>query len=137
MKPKTAVWWAEFVYDDRPTPFETSFLAALDPRGLDLACWYHQDGDGAPWMLVSLDLCEDDRVSRTLRIDVDESGIRGGESPACLNWDHGVRAEAAEIGLTPPGGLSMSGSDVAALGTAASAWFWERSKSLEAGLTPR
>lgn len=67
--------------------------------------WLHADDDGTPWLLVSLDIVEDHAVRDTLRLDFDERGIRGGWSPACLDWDDGMRAEEALIELSGPDGL--------------------------------
>lgn len=41
----------------------------------------------------------------TLRIDFDGNSVRGGVSPANLNWDDGVRAADAGIDTRPPHGL--------------------------------
>ncbi|WP_191093755.1 hypothetical protein [Nocardia colli] len=38
-------------------------------------------------------------------VDYDGISLRGGWSPACLNWDDGVRAGDAGIDTSPPQGL--------------------------------
>jgi hypothetical protein len=91
-----------------PTDGETKFagtLLTLMP-GLDL--WLHADDDGTPWLCVSRDFVVDRTVCDTLRLDFDAAGIRGGWSPASLNWDGGIRAEAAGIDLRTPEGIDRS-----------------------------
>ena len=70
---------------------------ALNVRWPGLACWLHQDADGTPWLLVARDFPGNDVVHDTLRLDFDATGINGGGSPACINWDSGVRAGPAGI----------------------------------------
>jgi hypothetical protein len=56
---------------------------------------------------VSHDLVIGNAVHDTLRLDFDDAGIRGGWSPANLNWDGEVRAEAADIDTTGPDGINV------------------------------
>ncbi|TWP53535.1 hypothetical protein FKR81_06175 [Lentzea tibetensis] len=112
-----------------PTQAELDFataLTALVPRqNCWLDFWLHADGDGTPWLLVSHDVIEDRAVLATLRLDFDENGIRGGWSPACLNWDDGVRAEAAQIDVSGPDGLDLraAGHTAEEMALRAAEWF--------------
>lgn len=83
----------------QPTPAESSFADALNALQPGLDYWLHQDADGIPWLLVSLDFTEANVVHDNLRLDFDGTGIRGGWSPAFLNWDYGVRAGSAGINI--------------------------------------
>jgi hypothetical protein len=76
---------------------ETAFLAAILPDRPWLHVWRHEDADGTPWLIVSLDIAQDGAIARTWRLDFDGDSILGGRSPAFLNWDSGVRARAAGI----------------------------------------
>ncbi|RSN60572.1 hypothetical protein DMH01_14825 [Amycolatopsis sp. WAC 04182] len=107
------------------TKAERVFAISLDALVPGLDYWLHADGDGTPWLLVSLDVVEDNAVLATLRLDFDERGIRGGWSPACLNWDDGVRAEEALIELSGPDGVihPADGASVEDLARRAAEWF--------------
>lgn len=107
------------------TKAERVFAILLDALVPGLDYWLHADDDGTPWLLVSLDIVEDNAVLATLRLDFDERGIRGGWSPACLNWDDGVRAEEALIELAGPDGLiyPADGASVEDLARRAAEWF--------------
>ena len=59
--------------------------------------WLHVDDDGAPWMMISLDVLNDHGIVAVLRADYDDTGVIAGHGPACLNWDGGVRARNAGI----------------------------------------
>jgi hypothetical protein len=85
------------------TDREVTFLAALlrDRPWLDV--WRHEDDDGTPWLIVSLDVVEDRTIVDTWRLDFDGSSILGGRSPASLNWDDGVRAHAAGVDASDAG----------------------------------
>lgn len=111
--------------DGGPTDAELAFAMSLNTLVAGLDYWLHNDDDGTPWLLVSLDLVEDNAVRDTLRLDFDERGIRGGWSPACLNWDDGVRAEDALINLSEPDGLSHAADGASAqdLVRRAAEWF--------------
>jgi hypothetical protein len=88
-----------------PTEAEAEFVAVLDGLVPGLDYWL-LGGDGeAAWLLVSSDFVVGDAVRDTLRLDFDPAGIRGGWSPAFLNWDGDVRADAAGIDTTGPDGI--------------------------------
>ncbi|GAB3148121.1 hypothetical protein GCM10027290_32370 [Micromonospora sonneratiae] len=109
--------------DSEPTPDETTFfhhLSALVP-GLD--DWYHADDDGGLWMMASYDFTANNAVCATLRVDYDGQKLRGGWSPACLNWDDGVRAEEALISTASPEGLHLDDLGPYDAAVAAAAWF--------------
>jgi hypothetical protein len=88
-----------------PTSDETRFLAPLKERVPGVDDWYHEDADGAPWMIVSYDFVTDNVVRATLRVDYDGHSLRGCWSPAFLNWDDGVRAEGEHFDTGLPDGL--------------------------------
>ncbi len=109
--------------DGEVTAEEASFFADLGKRVLGVDDWYHVDSDGTPWMIISYDFVVDSVVRDTLRLDFDGSSLRGGWSPAFLNWDDGVRAEAAGMDTDPPDGLwiqDLTGRDTT---TIAATWF--------------
>jgi hypothetical protein len=109
--------------DSEPTPDEALFFRHLSSLVPGLDDWYHADDDGGLWMMASYDFITDNTVHATLRVDYDGRRLRGGWSPACLNWDGGVRAEEALINTSSPDGLHLDdlGPDDAAV--AAAAWF--------------
>jgi len=80
-----------------PTEADAEFAGELERLCPGLDYWLHEDGDGVPWLMVSMDLVVGNAVRDTLRLDFDAVGIRGGWSPAFLNWDAEMRAEAAGI----------------------------------------
>ncbi|QIS10609.1 hypothetical protein [Nocardia arthritidis] len=89
-----------------PTPDEQSFFAALRTQVAAIDDWYHADDDGTLWVIASLDLVDrNGHIHDTLRVDYDGTSLRGGWSPAGLNWDDGVRATSAGIDTSPPDGL--------------------------------
>jgi hypothetical protein len=106
------------------TQSEERFAAALEALSPGLDYWLHHDGRG-DWLLVSWDFVEENTVRATLRLDVDESGFRGGWSPSLLNWDDGMRAEDAEISTVGPDGVSEATKDRSPeeLAEAAALWF--------------
>ena len=107
-----------------PTPDEARFIDGFG-RSIEFYCdaWLHEDEDGTPWMMVSFDFTERGRIRKTLRLDFDGKTIRGGWSPAALNWDGGVRAEEAAVDCEPPDGIHVVGDSVDALAQAAATWF--------------
>lgn len=98
---------------DEPTPAEVEFTDALEERApMTLDFWLHEDPDGTPWLLVSLTFSggpTGTSVIKTLRLDFDAAGMRGGWSKANLNWDDGVRAEHAKVDFGPPDGIRVDG----------------------------
>ena len=114
------------MHDRAPTGQEASFFAALCDRVPNLQDWYHTDADGTPWMIVSYDLVVDNVVRATLRLDYDEQTLRGGWSPACLNWDDGIRAVEAGIDTDAPDGLLIRDPADPETTTIATTWFTER-----------
>jgi hypothetical protein len=111
--------------DDLPegrTPEEAAFISQLSSLRLALDYWLHVAADGSPWVIVSHDFVVKDRILDTLRLDFDGRAIRGGWSPAYLNWDDGVSAVDAGIDTNPPDGISVDGTPEE-LGRAASLWF--------------
>ena len=92
-----------------PTEDEAQFFAEVARRVPDVQDWYHQDADGTLWMTVSYDVVGPRGMTDTLRVDYDGVAVRGGVSPANLNWDDGVRAAAAGIDLASPQGMQVSG----------------------------
>jgi len=89
------------------TPREEAFLRQLlKSRSLDV--WLHEDEAGR-WLLVSKDVVEGGTIRATLRLDYDGSRIEGGWSPACLNWDDGVRARDAGVDIQGPDGIEADG----------------------------
>jgi hypothetical protein len=111
------------VRDEDPTEAETIFFALLSVQVPGLDDWYHQDDDGSPWMSVSRDFVVDNVVRKTLRLDYDGHSLRGGWSPAFLNWDDGVRAADADIDTSPPDGLTIDDVSVAEAAVTAAEWF--------------
>ncbi|TDP96794.1 hypothetical protein [Labedaea rhizosphaerae] len=107
------------------TDAELAFATTLNELLPGLDYWLYADDDGTPWLLVSLDIIDDNAVLDTLRLDFDERGIRGGWSPACLNWDSEMRAEAAGIDVSGPDGLVRQTIDspVEDLARRAAEWF--------------
>jgi hypothetical protein len=106
-----------------PEAAEADFATRLSARVDGLAFWLHEDRRG-PWLLVSLDVVTR-RETRTLRLDFDHDGLRGGWSPGNLNWDDGMRAEDAGVDTAPPDGLlrPAAGHTVDQLVDAAAAFF--------------
>jgi hypothetical protein len=108
---------------ERPlTKDEAEFLSLLYTDRPWLDVWRHQDADGTPWLIVSHDFTRGKHILRTLRLDFDGTAIRGGWSPASLNWDDGVRAEEAEVDWRSSEGLGRT-APVADLAQAAGEWF--------------
>ncbi|WP_410814035.1 hypothetical protein [Micromonospora sp. 067-2] len=109
--------------DSDPTPSEMDFFRSLSELVTGLHDWYHADDDGTPWMVASYDFVANDAIHATLRADYDGRSLRGGWSPACLNWDDGVRAADALIDTTPPEGLHLDNIAPHDAAAAAAAWF--------------
>ncbi len=105
------------------TEAENRFLATLLPGRPRLMVWPRSDVGGAPWLCVSLDFSEGNRIQRTLRLDFDGTSLRGGWSPGFLNWDDGVRAEDAGVDTLGPDGLALDTPDADEAGRTAGRWF--------------
>ena len=133
---------------DHPSAAEAEFIErieALMPRSLDFYFW--QDRDGTPWMIAFLSFSTGAyiysmtsnysegpeirrRLVKTLRLDFDSGGIRGGWSTDNMDWDANIRAEAAGVDMSSPDGISIMASDSTPdeIARAAAAWFqrhWE------------
>jgi hypothetical protein len=113
-----------------PTAAEADFigrLEALVPRALEFYFW--QDRDGSPWMIAFRGFSEmrgaDMVLVKTLRLDFDSRGVRGGWSTGNMDWDARIRAEAAGVDVDPPGGISIaaSGGTPGEMARAVAAWF--------------
>ena len=113
-----------------PTAAELEFAAALEGLLPGLDYWLHADADDVPWLLVSTDFVVAGAVRDTLRLDFDAAGVRGGWSPAFLNWDDGVCAETAGIDVAGPDGIRVSATDRSRgdLARAAAQWFIEHQR---------
>jgi hypothetical protein len=120
---------------EEPTAAEADFierLEALMPRSLEFYFW--QDRDGTPWMITFLSFSEmrgvDMGLVKTLRLDFDSRGVRGGWSTDNMDWDADIRAEAAGVDMNPPDGISIAASRSTSdeMARAVAAWFqrhWE------------
>ena len=113
-----------------PTAAEADFivrLEALMPRALEFC--FRQDPDGTPWMIAFDSFSEvrgaDMALIKTLRVDFDSGGARGGWSTNNMGWDAEIRAEEAGVDINPPGGISIaaSGSTPDEMVRAVAAWF--------------
>lgn len=117
---------------EAPTPREAEFMDALEeliPLALEFDLW--TDEDGTPWVMTYLGLlggADGRTIMRTLRLDFDSAGIRGGWSPYNMNGDAGVRAAKAGVDTSPPQGIAMAadGSTPAELARAAAEWYQRR-----------
>jgi hypothetical protein len=109
--------------DREPTATERIFFDELSALVPGLHDWYHDDPDGTPWTLISHDFMVGGGIRDTLRLDYDGKDLRGGWSPASLNWDSGVRAGDAQIDTTPPDGLSRDDVEPKEAAAIAAKWF--------------
>ncbi|GAA1580922.1 hypothetical protein GCM10009804_41900 [Kribbella hippodromi] len=109
--------------DREPTATERTFFDELSALVPGLHDWYHADPDGTPWMLVSHDFVAGGGIVRTLRADYDGNALRGGWSPANLNWDGGIRAHDAHIDTNPPAGLCHDNVEPNQAATITAQWF--------------
>ncbi|WP_280448898.1 hypothetical protein [Nocardia brasiliensis] len=112
------------VREQDPTPDEQRFFDALIAQVPEVDDWYHADEDGTLWVTVSLDFVDSTgHIRDTLRVDYDGISLRGGWSPACLNWDDGVRANNAGIDTAPPDGLHRDNVAPVRAAHVAAEWF--------------
>lgn len=112
--------------EEEPTPNETAFVQAVRRRVPEVQDWYHHDADGL-WVIVSLDLPIDGvAILETWRCDFDGKTLHGGRSPGFLNWDDGVRADAANIDFKGPLGLNIRVDDLTVAANQAASWFIAR-----------
>jgi hypothetical protein len=132
---------------EAPTAAEAEFGELLEelltPK---LGFYFWTDRDGAHWMVAYLTCVTGPhpgisgpypegqyRIIKTLRLDFDSAGIRGGWSTDNMDWDGDLRAEVAGVDTRPPEGISMpaAGNTPAELACAAAKWFerhWEEWK---------
>ena len=109
-----------------PTQGESDFIAEVQRLVPEVQEWFLEDPDGTPWVIVSYDLMGPSGMRDTLRVDYDGESIRGGVSPANLNWDAEVRATEAGIDLSPPNGIHAAGLSPVEAARAASTWLLAR-----------
>jgi hypothetical protein len=134
---------------EEPTAAEAEFTQLLDGLSrLNIDQNGFATDDRGPWMLLALHFCRDiggvDHIVKTLRLDFDDAGIRGGWSRCNLNGDEDFRAEYANVDTAPPNGISMSTADntMPELAQAALDWFqrhwdeWESVRNLPPKRTP-
>ena len=117
--------------EEARTAQERRFLLALPDGPPHLDVWPRADPDGTPWLCVSMDVVRDGQLHRTLRVDYDGRDLVGGDSPAHLNWDDGVRAGDAGIDTTPPEGISASGVEPEEAARLAAEWFRQHYEATE------
>jgi hypothetical protein len=115
---------------EEPTAAEAEFTQLLDSlSGLNIQQIGLATDDRGPWMLVALrfdrDIGGEDVIFKSLRLDFDAAGVRGGWSRYGLNGDEDFRAEDADVDTAPPNGISMSAADytMPELAQAAADWF--------------
>ena len=109
---------------------ECEFEAAVEAIGNPNIWFLYLTDDDGPWMMGILTFkrtYSDGEVwiTKILRLDFDEQGIRGGWSPYNLNGDDDIRAEYANVDTSPPDGISMSAAEhtIPELAQAAADWF--------------
>lgn len=136
-------------FREEPTAAEAEFIELLE--GLSRLNIYENGfatDDRGPWMLVVLhfdrDIGGEDCIVKTLRLDFDTAGIRGGWSRYNLNGDEDFRAEDMDVNTAPPDGISIpaAGHTMPELAQAAVDWFqrhwdeWEIVRNLPPKRTP-
>ncbi|MGC3955759.1 MAG: hypothetical protein QM804_16160 [Propionicimonas sp.] len=112
--------------NEEPTDDEEIFFDALEELVPGVQDWYHKDADGTLWMIASYDVPDVGVIHTTLRCDYDGARLLGGRSPGLLNWDDGVRAEAAGVETSGDSGLDVAVEDPMAAAQLAAQWFRER-----------
>lgn len=108
------------------TQAESDFIAQVQRLVPGIQEWFLEDPDGIPWVMVSFDVLGPRGMSDTLRVDYDGVSVRGGVSPAHLNWDAEVRATDAGIDLEPPKGVYAAGLSPIEAARTASTWILAR-----------
>lgn len=101
---------------DEPTAAEVKFKDLVEERlGLWLDHYWWSDADGTPWMVLYLAFLQgpegQQSLAKTLRLDFDSGGIRGGWSTGMMDWDSDLRAAAAGVDTAAPQGISMRAAD--------------------------
>ncbi len=91
---------------------------SLGIESMDTQAWVYGDEVIDEWVMLHVDIVADNKILRTLRVDVDRARVRGGISPGSLDWDEGMRAEDAGIDTRPPDGLEESVKDYSVSGIA-------------------
>jgi hypothetical protein len=81
-------YWGE--YREEPTAAEAEFTELLDRLShLNIQYVFMKD-DRGPWTIVKLSFIQNiggvDHIARSLRLDFDSAGLRGGWSPLQHEW---------------------------------------------------
>jgi hypothetical protein len=124
---------------EKPTAAEAEFGELLEELlALKLEFYFWDDRNGEAWMVAFLTFMTGPdpeipgpepegqyRIIKTLRLDFDSAGIRGGWSTDNMDWDGDLRAEAAGVDMRPPQGISVmaEGTTPAELARVAAEWF--------------
>jgi hypothetical protein len=125
---------------EEPTAAEAEFRELLEERlPLSLDFYFWADTGGEPWMVAFLSFSVGPYPAagggpepkgryvlvKTLRLDFDSAGIRGGWSTGNMEWDASLRAEVAGVDTRPPDGISVTaeGNTPAGLARVAAEWF--------------
>ncbi len=108
------------------TEAEAAFLGLVLDRIDGLDVWPRELKDGTPWLLLSLDLpLNGSHIEAVARLDFMGDTVRGGYSPAFLNWDSELTAGEAGIEVSGPAGLDLTDS-VETLAAETVRWFADR-----------
>jgi hypothetical protein len=113
LREESTVMGDPFWGEDReePTEAEEEFTELLDRLSRLNIQYIFVEDDRGPWTLVALSFTRhidgENHAFKTLRLDFDSDGIRGGWSLHNLDGDSRVRAEPAHVDTGPPDGISM------------------------------